>query len=77
VNGKEVFTATAGVRIITTGEGKLVEAIGIEPGARDITIKSSAGEQTLTIRPNQGFRFDETKPVRFQAAPFSPAPDQR
>jgi hypothetical protein len=63
VNGKEAFTATAGARIVTDLDGRVLEAVGIDPQPRNITVKTGSREWKLTVRPNQVCRLDDAIPV--------------
>jgi hypothetical protein len=78
VNGKEVFTSTAGARIVTDLDGKLIEVVGIDPDQRQVTVKALSKEWKLTVGPNQAYRLDQAKPVPYKTAPFdAPHPAQR
>ncbi len=78
VNGKEVFTATAGARIVTDLGGKLIEVVGIDPGQRQVTVKALAKEWKLTVGPNMAYRLGEAEPVSYRTAPFdAPGPLKR
>ena len=72
VNGKESFTASAGVRIVTDLDGKPIQVVGIEPGSGStrVTVKSASGEWKLTVGPNQACRLDRKAPIPFRTAPF-------
>lgn len=70
VNGKESFTASAGARIVTGLDGKLIEIVGIDPQQQQVTVKSKSREWKLMVGPNQGYRLDNPKPTPIRAAPF-------
>ncbi len=70
VNGEESFTASAGVRIVTDLDGKLIEVVGIDPQQKQVTVKSKSNQWTLTVGPNQGYRLDRPQPAPFRTAPF-------
>jgi len=74
VNGEESFTATAGARIVTGLDGKLLEIVGIDPEQKQITLKSKSSEWQLTVGPNQGFRLSRPEPALFRTAPFDGPP---
>jgi len=74
VNGKEAFTASAGVRIVTGLDGRPIKIVGIDPQKRQISVKTKSGKWKLTIGPNQGCRLDRPKPTEFRTAPFDDAP---
>jgi len=44
VNGVESFTASAGARIVTRLDGKLIEIVGIDPQQKQVTVKSKSNE---------------------------------
>jgi len=70
VNGGESFTASAGARLVTGLEGKLIEIVGIDSQPQQVTVESKSNQWNLTVGPNQGYRLDRPEPAPFRTAPF-------
>lgn len=70
LNGRELFSCTAGVRVVTDLEGKVREIIGIEPGPRPIDLEVGGARHAFTVSPNQVYRFDDSKPMLLRTVPF-------
>jgi hypothetical protein len=70
VNGEESFTASAGARIVTGLDGKLIEIVGIDPKQKQVTVRSKSNQWNLAVGPNQGYRLDRSEPSKFRTAPF-------
>jgi hypothetical protein len=70
VDGKEAFTATAGARIVTTLDGRLIKVVGIDPRPRRITVGTKVRTWTLTVGPNRGYRLDRPEAASIRTAPF-------
>jgi hypothetical protein len=71
LNGRELFTCTAGVRVVTDADGKVLEMVGINPETQQITLRAGVSRWQLTIRPNQVYGFNLPKPVLLRSAPFN------
>ena len=69
VNGKEVLSFTKGIRVVTDGNGEIIEAIGISTKDQKAIIEFSGKTFSLTVAPNAiyGFtnKFQESKKVEF------------
>ena len=70
LNGRELFSCTAGVRVVTDLEGHVREVAGIQPEKQNITLSADAREWKLTVAPNQVWGFDGRNPKLLRAAPF-------
>jgi hypothetical protein len=71
LNGKELFNATKGVRIITDLEGSLLGVIGIDPEARKNVIElPNATTYPLFVAPNEVYRFTGNSFQKKESAPF-------
>jgi hypothetical protein len=67
LNDQEVFSCTAGVRVVTDFDGQVREAIGIDSVLRSVTLIVGDTWHKLTVAPNQVVQLDGTI---LQAAPF-------
>ena len=70
LNGKEVFSCTRGVRVVTDLDGKVREVVGIAPGQQTIDLQIAGTRHAPTVKPNQVWGLYGTKPVLLRAAPF-------
>jgi peroxiredoxin len=61
VNGKEVLSFTKGIRLVTDGNGKIIEAIGISTKDQKASIEFSGKTFSLTVTPNTVYRFGNNK----------------
>jgi hypothetical protein len=59
VKGEESFTASAGARIVTGLDGKLIKLLGIDPQRNQVTVKNQTNQWKLTVEPNQGYCLDQ------------------
>ncbi len=59
INGKEVFSFTKGIRIVSDMSGKIKEIVGIETGKQKINITSNIGTSLLTVVPNAVYNFSK------------------
>jgi hypothetical protein len=67
LNGSEVFSCTAGVRVVTDLDGKVIEIVGINPVPQSVTLNVGIIQHKLTVSPNQVYGLDGTV---LHAAPF-------
>ena len=74
VNGNQVFTSEAGVRVVTDIDGRIVELVGIspEPSAVRVTAHRAGGDREWVgrILPNQVLAPDGDRLALVRAAPF-------
>ena len=70
VNGREVFSCSGGVRIVTDLEGKLREVVGIHPEPQSIVVCAEGARWELTVAPNQVFGWQGGQPRLLGATPF-------
>ncbi len=53
LNGKNLFTCTAGVRVVTDLDGKVSEIIGISAQKQKMTLEANGYKQKLSVKPDQ------------------------
>lgn len=70
INGKEVFSCTSGVRVVTDLAGNVRQVVGIAAEPQSVVLQSAGARHELTVKPNQVWRTDTAKPVLLRAAPF-------
>jgi hypothetical protein len=70
LNDRELFSGTAGVRVVTDLEGNLREVVGIDSVKRPVVLHAGGIRHALTVTPNQVYRLDTPKPTLLRAAPF-------
>ncbi|MCF7956694.1 MAG: hypothetical protein K9M75_12900 [Phycisphaerae bacterium] len=70
LNGKELFSSTAGVRVVTDLEGKITEIVGINPTPQSIVLQQANARHQLTVRPNHVYRLADEKLIPLVAVPF-------
>ena len=70
LNGKELFSCTRGVRVVTDLDGNVREVVGIAPEQQAVGLQIAGVRHELTVQPNQVWGLDATKPVLRRAAPF-------
>ena len=61
INGKEVFTGTAGARFVTTLDGKLLKVVGIDPEKRQVTVQQGERQWSGNVAPNAVLSLRENK----------------
>ncbi|MBM3861150.1 MAG: hypothetical protein FJ395_16095 [Verrucomicrobia bacterium] len=70
LNGKELFSCTRGVRVVTDLDGKVQEVVGIAPGSQTVALQTAGARRELTVKPNEVWRLDSAKPVHLRAVQF-------
>ena len=70
LNGKELFSCTRGVRVVSDLDGNVREVVGIAPEQQAVGLQIAGVRHELTVKPNQVWGLDATKPVLRRAAPF-------
>jgi len=70
LNDKELFSCTAGVRVVTDLEGRVLEVIGIGAAPRTIALHTPKKQHEVTVAPNQVFAVNGSKLALLRAAPF-------
>lgn len=53
LNGKKLFTCTAGVRVVTDFDGRIFEIIGITSQKQKVTVEANGRKQKFTVKPDQ------------------------
>jgi hypothetical protein len=72
LNGRELFSCTAGVRVVTDLAGELREVAGIDPEIRAVELRAGARRHKLTISPNQAFAATAAQLKLLRQTPFDP-----
>jgi hypothetical protein len=67
VNNRDVFSCTAGVRVVTELDGRVREVVGIDTAPQSVTLNAGNTQSKLTVAPNQIYRADGTV---LRIAPF-------
>jgi hypothetical protein len=71
LNGRDVFTCAAGVRIVTDLDGRPCEVVGIAPERRAVVVTAGAMRHELAVAPNEVHRVGGTAvPALVHAVPF-------
>jgi len=70
LNGRELFSCTAGVRVVTDTDGHIGEVVGIHPETQHVTLSSDSNEWKLEVMANHVYGFNEQGPKQLRAAPF-------
>ena len=70
LNGREIFTCDAGVRVVTNLEGDVRELVGIESGVRTAVLRAGGRQHKLTVRPNQVWGLEGATPALLSSSAF-------
>jgi hypothetical protein len=72
LNKKELFSCSAGARVVTDLKGTILEVVGIQPEIQNPDIFITRGPQTwkLSLKPNQVISLANEKPKIRQTVPF-------
>ena len=70
INGKQIFSCSNGVRIVTDYNGNVLEIIGIDIKPVTAAIKTPDIEECLKISPNATYSFADGKFILKQAVSF-------
>ncbi|MFZ5829958.1 MAG: MGH1-like glycoside hydrolase domain-containing protein [Planctomycetota bacterium] len=70
LNGRECFSCTRGVRVVTDLDGNVCDIVGIEPGPQIVALKIAGVRGDLTVKPNEVWRANTAAPKRLRATPF-------
>jgi len=71
LNDRELFSCTAGVRVVTDNENKVREVVGIDSVQRPVILDAGGIQYDLVVQPNQTYRLNGSKLLSFRAAPFN------
>ena len=76
LNDRDTFSCTAGVRVVTDLDGKVLEVIGIDTTPQTVTLLEGSAQHQFTVAPNQVYRPDGTllSAARFDYPYRAPAP---
>jgi len=70
LNGRELFSCTAGVRVATDTAGNVCEVVGIHPETQRVTLIADGVNRQLEVVPNHVYGFDGRMVTLLRAAPF-------
>ena len=70
INGEEKFRCTAGVRVRTDLEGRVLEIIGIDTETRAISIEAAGIVRHLVVAPNEVYGLSDVEPNLLRAVPY-------
>jgi hypothetical protein len=70
LNGKELFSCTAGIRVLTDLKGNISEIVGIAPAPQSIAFQAGNAHHELIVRPNHVYRLADGKLILLRAVPF-------
>jgi len=70
LNGQELFSCTAGVRVVTDTDGKVCEVVGIHPETQCVTLSADGVKRQLDVVPNLVYGFAGKEVTLLRAAPF-------
>jgi hypothetical protein len=71
VDGKQMFTCSANVRVVTDLSGRVTQVVGISPKPQRVTFARGMPTRTLIVAPNQVFALDSAGVVvPTRSAPF-------
>lgn len=71
VDGKQMFTCSANVRVVTDFSGRVMQVAGISPKPARVTLTRGTATQSLIVAPNQVFALDAAGVVvPARSAPF-------
>ncbi|HNW74338.1 MAG TPA: hypothetical protein PKN44_11980, partial [Bacteroidales bacterium] len=59
INGKEVFSFTKGIRVVSDLSGKVVEVVGIETESQKATVCFTGKTFALNVAPNTEYSFQD------------------
>ena len=67
---KEVFSCTHGVRVVTDLAGNVRQVVGIAAEPQSVVLQIAGARHELTVKPNQVWHLDGTKPVLLRSVRF-------
>lgn len=70
LNGKELFSSAAGVRVITDLKGNITEIAGIAPTPQSIVLQAGDARHELTVKPNHVYLLADGKFILQRSVPF-------
>ncbi len=59
INGKEAFSFTKGIRVVSDLSGKIIEVVGIEPETKKTIITCNGKTNSLEVAPNSVYCYSE------------------
>jgi hypothetical protein len=70
INGEVKFTCTAGVRVHTDLDGRVLEIIGIDTEARQISIGATGVVRQFAVASNEVYGLSDAEPKFLRAVPY-------
>jgi hypothetical protein len=70
LNGRNLFSCTVGVRVVTDLEGNVREVVGMASSPRPVVFCVGSARHEFTVTPNEVYEIGRTKPTLLRAAPF-------
>ncbi|MEI6071383.1 MAG: hypothetical protein WCS31_06305 [Verrucomicrobiae bacterium] len=70
INGEVKFTCTAGARVHTDLDGRVLEVIGIDTETRPVSIGAAGVVRQLTVAPNEVHDLSGAEPKLLRAVPY-------
>ena len=73
LNERELFSSTAGARVVTDLDGKILEIIGIQPDEKnqEILIQCASRSWKLSLKANEVTSLEEEQPRTLRTIPFN------
>jgi hypothetical protein len=68
LNGKDVFSCSSGVRVVTNFAGDVLQIVGIDSSQKLVALNVATSQYKLTVNPNTVYNIDGTV---FHAVPFN------
>ena len=70
LNGRELFSSTAGIDVMTSPAGKILGLAGIDTVARNVQLKTGGKSYQATIEPNGYYRLTASGIQLLRKVPF-------
>ena len=70
LNGKELFSCTAGLRVVTDLKGNISEIIGIAPTLQSIVFQTGSARHEIIVKPNHVYGLADGKLTTLRDVPF-------
>jgi hypothetical protein len=70
LNGKELFSCTTGVRVVTDLKGNIGEIVGIAPTPKSIVLQRGNARYKQIVSPNQVYSLADGKLTLLRSVPF-------
>jgi hypothetical protein len=70
LNGKELFSCTAGLRVVTDLKGNISEIVGIAPTLQSIVFQTGSARHEIIVKPNLVYGLADGKLTTLRVVPF-------